>query len=262
VKRESSGEVKGNLFQAAESLVLLRSEQGLGMEGAKFLFSKCALPNFRKVILIDFDEVQCTGETLPPCMCLSCVTRMPNSMKTSNSNQLNLLIPQLLAQLEYADYQRAVWGVLNKVPLEQAQEGPIWRQVQFLSVIGPAALPPELLDRVSCVFMTFCLCDLLRRYSDEFLTSEGRYASITSHNKVKQEIISPAAFSAADISTGGFSAVAALWGTLKITVCQTGHALKHYGGTNVNQFDCRMGSQKVPERWQCTLMAGRTATLT
>ncbi|PNF32150.1 hypothetical protein B7P43_G00728, partial [Cryptotermes secundus] len=53
----------------------------------------------------------------------------------------------LLAQLEYADYQRAVWGVLNKVSRDQQQDGPIWRQVQFLSVIGPAALPPELLDR-------------------------------------------------------------------------------------------------------------------
>ncbi|PSN33574.1 hypothetical protein C0J52_24081 [Blattella germanica] len=53
----------------------------------------------------------------------------------------------LIAQLEYADYQRAVWDVLNNVTREQYQDGPIWRQIQYLSVIGPAALPPELLDR-------------------------------------------------------------------------------------------------------------------
>jgi hypothetical protein len=51
--------------------------------------------------------------------------------------------------LEYADYQRAVWQILNKLTSEQVPERQIWRQIQFLSVIGPAALPPELLDRVS-----------------------------------------------------------------------------------------------------------------
>jgi len=51
--------------------------------------------------------------------------------------------------LEYAEYQRAVWQILNKVAREQVPDRQIWRQVQFLSVIGPAALPPELLDRVS-----------------------------------------------------------------------------------------------------------------
>jgi hypothetical protein len=59
------------------------------------------------------------------------------------------IIFQLLAQLEYAEYQRAVWQILNKLTREQVPEQQIWRQVQFLSVIGPAALPPELLDRVS-----------------------------------------------------------------------------------------------------------------
>jgi len=51
--------------------------------------------------------------------------------------------------LEYAEYQRAVWQILNNVTREQVPEQRIWRQVKFLSVIGPAALPPELLDRVS-----------------------------------------------------------------------------------------------------------------
>jgi hypothetical protein len=78
-----------------------------------------------------------------------------------HENLLNLVFLQLLAQLEYTDYQRAVWGILNKVSRDQVQEGRIWRQIQFLSVIGPAALPPELLDRVSCVFtrqseLVFC----------------------------------------------------------------------------------------------------------
>lgn len=68
------------------------------------------------------------------------------SCETLHSNRC--VIFQLLAQLEYADYQRAVWEVLNKVRREQVPEGQIWRQIQFLSVIGPAALPPELLDRV------------------------------------------------------------------------------------------------------------------
>jgi hypothetical protein len=51
--------------------------------------------------------------------------------------------------LEYADYQRAVWQILNKVTRDQVPEGQVWRKIQFLSVIGTAALPPELLDRVS-----------------------------------------------------------------------------------------------------------------
>jgi len=50
-----------------------------------------------------------------------------------------------------------VWQILNKVTREQVPERQIWRQVQFLSVIGPAALPPELLDRVSLAAVTLSL---------------------------------------------------------------------------------------------------------
>jgi hypothetical protein len=78
------------------------------------------------------------------------------------TNLLNSdLMFQLLAQLEYVDYQRAVWEIVNKITREQVQEGPIWRQIRFLSVIGPAALPPELLDRVSSAPVTLHRCYLM-----------------------------------------------------------------------------------------------------
>jgi len=50
-----------------------------------------------------------------------------------------------------------VWQILNNLTREQVVERQIWRQVQFLSVIGPAALPPELLDRVSSAAAALCV---------------------------------------------------------------------------------------------------------
>lgn len=54
--------------------------------------------------------------------------------------------------MEYARFQRAVWEVINKVPLDHVKDRRFRRELQHLATVGPAALPPELLDRVSIQF--------------------------------------------------------------------------------------------------------------
>jgi len=56
---------------------------------------------------------------------------------------------QLQEQLEYARFQRAVWEVINKIPLDHVKDRRFKRELQYLATVGPAALPPELLDRVT-----------------------------------------------------------------------------------------------------------------
>jgi hypothetical protein len=80
-------------------------------------------------------------------------------LRNTRHHNSDCTIFQLLAQLEYADYQRAVWQILNRVTRDQVPERQIWRQIQFLSVIGPAALPPELLDRVSSAAVALCVSE-------------------------------------------------------------------------------------------------------
>jgi hypothetical protein len=39
--------------------------------------------------------------------------------------------------------------VINKLPLDQVKDHKFRRELKYLSAVGPAALAPELLDRVS-----------------------------------------------------------------------------------------------------------------
>nr|CAD7259647.1 unnamed protein product [Timema shepardi] len=76
-----------------------------------------------------------------------------------------------VSQLQYASFQRAVKEMLAKVDREHVQDPKLWRQVQFLTTIGPAALPPHLLDRYNrlindmlTVYDTATIC----AYNDPF----------------------------------------------------------------------------------------------
>nr|CAD7402926.1 unnamed protein product [Timema poppensis] len=78
---------------------------------------------------------------------------------------------QTVSQLQYASFQRAVKEMLAKVDREHVQDPKLWRQVQFLTTIGPAALPPHLLDRYNrlindmlTVYDTATIC----AYNDPF----------------------------------------------------------------------------------------------
>lgn len=54
------------------------------------------------------------------------------------------------AQQYYADFQHGIWELVNSIGKERSPLDPeTYRQVRFYSVVGPAALPPDQLDRVS-----------------------------------------------------------------------------------------------------------------
>ncbi|XP_071443232.1 angiotensin-converting enzyme [Hetaerina americana] len=53
----------------------------------------------------------------------------------------------LSAQAEYSHFQRAVWDLLKTLKREDVGDPDLWRQVRLLSVVGPAALPLEKLER-------------------------------------------------------------------------------------------------------------------
>ncbi|KAG8234713.1 hypothetical protein J437_LFUL014330 [Ladona fulva] len=53
----------------------------------------------------------------------------------------------LSAQTEYSHFQRAVWDLLKGLSREDVVDPDLWRQVRLLSVVGPAALPVDKLDR-------------------------------------------------------------------------------------------------------------------
>ncbi|XP_049797669.1 angiotensin-converting enzyme-like [Schistocerca nitens] len=81
----------------------------------------------------------------------------------------------LQSQEEYARFQRALWQIVRQVRPEQVQGNPrLARTVRLLSVMGPSALPPELLDRYNriiremlAVYETATIC----AYKDAFLCS-------------------------------------------------------------------------------------------
>lgn len=56
---------------------------------------------------------------------------------------------QLRAQLAYAEFQARVRTLVSKIEKDRVGDPRLWRQLRHLSVIGPAALPPDQLDRVS-----------------------------------------------------------------------------------------------------------------
>ncbi|KRT82001.1 Peptidase, partial [Oryctes borbonicus] len=54
---------------------------------------------------------------------------------------------QLNAQQLYSDFQHSVWEFFSKIPNGNIPDIMTYREVRFLSVVGPAALPPDQLDR-------------------------------------------------------------------------------------------------------------------
>ncbi|XP_050664314.1 angiotensin-converting enzyme [Leptidea sinapis] len=51
------------------------------------------------------------------------------------------------AQQRYTLFQRGLWEVAQQLPRGAIRDFPTFRQLRFLSIIGPAALPPDQLDR-------------------------------------------------------------------------------------------------------------------
>lgn len=56
---------------------------------------------------------------------------------------------QLDAQQRYTLFQRGLWEAAQQIPRGAVRDFATFRQLRLLSTIGPAALPPDQLDRVS-----------------------------------------------------------------------------------------------------------------
>lgn len=65
------------------------------------------------------------------------------------NNYKILFFFQLSAQQTYSEFQHEIWDLLNKNGnFNNIADSQTYRQIRYYSVIGPAALPPEELDRV------------------------------------------------------------------------------------------------------------------
>lgn len=56
---------------------------------------------------------------------------------------------QLDAQRLYADFQLQAWLLISKIDINAIRDPVIRRRLRYLFVVGPSALPPDQLDRVS-----------------------------------------------------------------------------------------------------------------
>lgn len=56
---------------------------------------------------------------------------------------------QLHAQQRYSDFQRQLWLQMRQIDTNFIYDEKLFRQVKLMSIIGPSALPPDQLDRVS-----------------------------------------------------------------------------------------------------------------
>ncbi|XP_044757835.1 angiotensin-converting enzyme-like [Coccinella septempunctata] len=65
----------------------------------------------------------------------------------TNVNEVTQL-EALKAQQYYSEFQRGLWDLINHLDnLETVPDPTIFRQLKYYSIVGPAALPPEKLDR-------------------------------------------------------------------------------------------------------------------
>lgn len=55
---------------------------------------------------------------------------------------------QLEQQLLYSDFQRKVYSIMTRLNQDNVIDPNLRRQLKFLSLPGPAALPPDQLSRV------------------------------------------------------------------------------------------------------------------
>lgn len=56
---------------------------------------------------------------------------------------------QLEAQRLYADFQNQAWLLISRIDQNAIRDPAIRRRLRYLSVVGPSALTPDQLDRVS-----------------------------------------------------------------------------------------------------------------
>lgn len=57
---------------------------------------------------------------------------------------------QILAQQRYTDFQRELWEKIQTIDKNRIYDDKLYRQVRYMSITGPNALPPDQFDRVSC----------------------------------------------------------------------------------------------------------------
>lgn len=56
---------------------------------------------------------------------------------------------QILAQQRYSQFQRELWEKIQTIDKSHIYDDNLYRQVRYMSIIGPNALPPDQFDRVS-----------------------------------------------------------------------------------------------------------------
>lgn len=62
---------------------------------------------------------------------------------------------QILAQQRYSEFQRELWEKVQTIDKSRIFDDKLYRQVRFMSIIGPNALPPDQFDRVSILSFLF-----------------------------------------------------------------------------------------------------------
>ncbi|XP_015596207.1 angiotensin-converting enzyme [Cephus cinctus] len=73
---------------------------------------------------------------------------------------VNSQLDALEAQRKYAEFQNRAWQMINKLDLSKIRDPAVRRRLRYLSVVGPAALPPDQFDRYNRI-----LNDLLTIYN-------------------------------------------------------------------------------------------------
>lgn len=56
------------------------------------------------------------------------------------------------AQRQYAEFQNQAWHLISRLDVFNERDPLLRRRLRYLSVVGPAALPPDQLDRVSYIY--------------------------------------------------------------------------------------------------------------
>lgn len=54
-----------------------------------------------------------------------------------------------MAQQRFSEFQRELWEKIQTIDKNAIFDDNLYRQVKFMSIIGPNALPPDQFDRVS-----------------------------------------------------------------------------------------------------------------
>ncbi|XP_012283473.1 angiotensin-converting enzyme [Orussus abietinus] len=83
----------------------------------------------------------------------------------TNSNEATQA-QALEAQLRYAEFQHHSWRLISNLDRSNIQNPAIFRRLEYLSVVGPAALPPDQLNRYNRI-----INDMLSIYNDVTICS-------------------------------------------------------------------------------------------